>query len=150
MTGDGPEERTIRRLAGRYRLKKKLYLAGFVPDVRPWMELSDIVVVTSSAGLRLVAVEAQAIGKPIVAPADAGLREMVIDGETALLCPPGDVQAFCHAIERLAGSESMRKSFGERARPFVENRQSGGATIESYVKALTQRHEQEDARGTAT
>jgi glycosyltransferase involved in cell wall biosynthesis/GT2 family glycosyltransferase len=150
MIGDGAEERAIRRLVGRHRLKKKLYLAGFVPDVRPLMELSDIVVVTSSAGLRLVALEAQALGKPLVAPADAGMREMVIDGETALLCPPGDLKAFCRAIERLAGSESMRKSCGEQARQFVENRQSSGAMIGSYVTALTQRRQQEDAQGTGT
>jgi glycosyltransferase involved in cell wall biosynthesis/SAM-dependent methyltransferase len=137
MTGEGPEWQKIQKLANRGGLHDKLYMPGFVQDVRPLMELSGMVVLTSSVdGMPLVVLEAQALGKPVVASAVGSLPEMVIDGETGYLCPPGNVQAFCDAIEKLAGSEALRRDFGERARKFVLERYSSAAMVDAYVAAL--------------
>jgi O-antigen biosynthesis protein len=137
MTGEGPEWKSVRRRAGGRRLKHSIHLPGFVDDPRPLMQLTDIVVLTSSVdGMPLVILEAGALGRPVVASAVGSLPEMVLDGETGFLCPPGDVDAFCRAIEQLVDSESLRRRFGERARQYVRERFDREAMIESYAAIL--------------
>jgi glycosyltransferase involved in cell wall biosynthesis len=50
------------------------------------------------------------------------LREVLRDGENALLVPPGDIEAWCRAIERLASGEDVRAKLGARAyEDFIGN-----------------------------
>ncbi len=48
--------------------------------------------------LGIAAVEAQASGRPVLAAAGGGVRETVVDGETGVLVPPGDVDALAEAM----------------------------------------------------
>jgi glycosyltransferase involved in cell wall biosynthesis len=70
----------------------------------------------------IVALEAAAAGKPAVVSAIGGLRDVVVDGETGFLCPPGGVEALRTALERLCGDPGLRERMGqnalERARLF--------------------------------
>ena len=70
-----------------------------------------------------VAMEAMACGKPVVASAVGGLRDVVVDGETGLLVPPGDVQALHEALRTLLSNPSLRAQMGaagrQRARLFT-------------------------------
>ena len=70
MTGEGPEREQIIRMREEYRLGSRLYAAGFVQSVAPFMRAADIVVVPSLLdGMPLVILEAQAYEKPVVASA---------------------------------------------------------------------------------
>lgn len=137
MTGEGPEWPAVQRLAAKYGLGGRLFLPGFVDDPRPLMELSDIVVLTSSLdGMPLVVLDAQALGKPVVVSAVGSLPDIVADGRTGFLCPSGDVDAFCRAIEQLADSETLRREMGGEARDFVQETYAAEAMVEGYVSAL--------------
>lgn len=74
-------------------------------------------------GLGQVAIEAMACCKPVVASAIGGLREVVIDGETGLLVPAGDVSALREALRELLLDPSRREQMGiigrKRARLFT-------------------------------
>ncbi len=63
-----------------------------------------------------VVMEAMAVGKPVVAYANGGVPEMVIDGETGILCPPGDVAGLTSAILQLTKDEGLRGRFGVAGR----------------------------------
>jgi glycosyltransferase involved in cell wall biosynthesis len=63
----------------------------------------------------LVALEAAAAGKPVVASDTGGLRDTVIDGETGLLVPPGDRRALVGALARLIAERDLRERMGEAA-----------------------------------
>jgi glycosyltransferase involved in cell wall biosynthesis len=63
--------------------------------------------------------EAQAAGLPVVAQDIAGVPEVVRDGRTGLLTPPGDVAAFASAIERLLTHSDERTAMAEAARRFI-------------------------------
>ena len=64
----------------------------------------------------LVTFEAMACGRPVVASATGGLPEVVIDGETGLLVPAGDVDALRDALRALLSDPVLRRRLGEAAR----------------------------------
>lgn len=64
----------------------------------------------------LVALEAAAAGKPIVATAMGGLRDIVVDGETGLLVPPDDREALAAALRRLISDGELRERLGAAAK----------------------------------
>lgn len=70
----------------------------------------------------LVALEAAAAGKPIVASDIGGLRDIVVNGETGLMVPAEDRPALVAAMQRLISDAGLRKRLGaaarERARTF--------------------------------
>jgi glycosyltransferase involved in cell wall biosynthesis len=60
-----------------------------------------------------VAMEAMAVGKPLVASRIGGLTDLVADGETGLLVPPGDAEALRRALERLLADPELRARMGQ-------------------------------------
>lgn len=67
----------------------------------------------------IVAIEAAVAGKPVVASAIGGLRDIVVDGESGLLVPPGDREALRAALARMIGDAEMRSRMGRAARSRV-------------------------------
>jgi glycosyltransferase involved in cell wall biosynthesis len=70
-------------------------------------------------GPGFVYLEAMACGLPAIACAGSGAAEVVRDGETGLLVPPGDVEALTQALRRLLSDANERESMGRRAREYV-------------------------------
>lgn len=70
----------------------------------------------------IVALEAAAAGKAAIVSAIGGLKDVVVDGETGLLCAPGDVEGLRRALARLCEDPALRERLGqnalERARLF--------------------------------
>lgn len=69
----------------------------------------------------LVAIEAMAYGRPVVASRTGGLAEIVVDGETGRLVPPGDPQALAQALEELLGDPRRALWMGEAGRLRFES-----------------------------
>jgi type III pantothenate kinase len=68
----------------------------------------------------LVFAEAMAMGKPVVALASGGALEVVADGETGLLSPPGDAAALAANISLLLADPERRDRMGRAGRDRVE------------------------------
>jgi len=66
-----------------------------------------------------VVIEAMAAGRPVVAYAMGGPKEIVVDGETGLLVPPGDYEALGRATLALLRDPDRRRELGEAARARV-------------------------------
>ncbi|HEU5105436.1 MAG TPA: glycosyltransferase family 4 protein [Solirubrobacterales bacterium] len=81
----------------------------------------------------LVALEAAAAGKPIVASDIGGLRDIVVDGETGLMVAPEDRPALVAAMRRLLADEELRQRLGAAARERA--RQFSPATIVPQFEA---------------
>jgi glycosyltransferase involved in cell wall biosynthesis len=64
--------------------------------------------------------EAMAVGRPIVTADTPAIREVLTDGEDALLVPPGEAAALADALVRLAGDDGLRSRLGENARRRFE------------------------------
>lgn len=63
----------------------------------------------------LVALESAAAGKPVIASDIGGLRDVLVDGETGLLIPPGSHHALATAMRRLLDDEGLRERMGAAA-----------------------------------
>ena len=118
--------------------------AGFVPpgELGPYYERASVVVCPSHReGYGVVAREAMAYGRPVVASAVGGLVDAVEDEVTGLLVPPGDADALCGALERLLEDVELRLRLGDAARARAAERWSWEiatrATLEAYRTALT-------------
>jgi glycosyltransferase involved in cell wall biosynthesis len=87
----------------------------------------------------LVAVEGMAAGRPVVASAVGGLRDIIADGETGLLVPPGDVEALAHALETLLDNPARCTAMGAAGRARVEEHYTWPGIIERHYLPLMER-----------
>jgi glycosyltransferase involved in cell wall biosynthesis len=76
--------------------------------------------------------EAAAAGLPAVGTALNAIPEIVADGETGLLVPPGDVAALARGLDALVGSPALRARMGAAARRRIER----GGSLAAYGGAL--------------
>jgi len=137
MTGDGPLRSAILNLIERYSLQNRIYAPGFVEDVGTLMELSDVVVVPSRLdGMPLVVLEAQALGKPVVASAVGSIPEMITDNESGFLCKPEDGKAFAQRILELLSSPQRCREIGAAAQKAVRQRHDQEIMMGAYMRAF--------------
>jgi glycosyltransferase involved in cell wall biosynthesis len=80
-----------------------------------WNSLNIAVVPSLHEAFGLVALEAMACGIPVIAAAVGGLKEIVQDGESGLLVPPGDAAALAQALTALLANEPLRRRLGQGA-----------------------------------
>lgn len=116
VAGDGPEAEALRRRAEPTGL---FTLLGMVDDVAPLLAGADVVVVPSKAeGIPLIALEAMAVGRPVVC-ARAGAAPEAVDD---ILIDPGPSEAarFAAAIHELLNHPERRREMGARGRLKVE------------------------------
>lgn len=118
------------RLAGgeRARLKERVRDSGLADRVRflgavshdrvaDYFALADVCVVPSrTESFGLVALEAQAMGTPVVAAAVGGLTEIVVDGVTGILVRDRDPRRYAEAIATVLADPARREAMGEAAR----------------------------------
>jgi glycosyltransferase involved in cell wall biosynthesis len=111
---------------------------GFVPpdELGPYYERAALVCVPSRReGYGVVAREAMAWGRPVVATAVGGLRDAVEDGVTGLLVPQRDPAALRSALERVLGDAGLRAELGANARRRAEEDYSWVAATDSLLAA---------------
>lgn len=116
---------------------------GFVPHagLGPFYARAAVVAVPSlREGYGMACAEAMAYGRPVVATAVGGLLDLVEDGVTGLLVPPGDVPALRAAFERLLDDPELRARLGAaaraRAREGLSRSRAAEATISAYREAV--------------
>lgn len=127
--GAYPDE--LRRLARELGLADAVHFTGHRHDVHDWQDALDVVVHGSHAEpFGLVVLEAMALAKPLVAAAEGGPSEIVEDGRSGLLVPPGDPVALAGALARILDDDALaaRLAAGaaDRARAFTEERTAAG------------------------
>jgi len=84
----------------------------------------------------IVAVEAMAAGKPVIASRIGGLKDIVVDGVTGFLVEPGDVKQLAEKIELLMDNPDLYKKMGKAARKRVEELYSWPDIIQRYYLPL--------------
>jgi glycosyltransferase involved in cell wall biosynthesis len=124
------------RIVGDGPLRAQVPSAGFVApaELGPWFERAAVVAAPSHReGYGVVAREAMAWGRPVVASAVGGLLDAVDDEVNGLRVPPGDVAALRAALERLLGDADMRARLGAAAREKAQREYSFDAAASALV-----------------
>lgn len=125
LVGDGPLRADLERQIADLGLDSRFLITGYRPDAARFLGAMDVFVFPSlweSWGLS--AVEAMAAGIPVVATDVEGPRSFLKDGATALLVPPRAPAALAQAVVRLWSDPALRRSLGQQARSFAEERLS--------------------------
>jgi glycosyltransferase involved in cell wall biosynthesis len=119
LVGDGPDRAAVEKEVRRLELES-VRLLGQRNDVAELLRTAAIFVLsTRSEGLPLSILEAMAVGLPVIASNVGGVPELVVDGETGVLVPPGDPHSLAGAIERLLGNPALLRQLGEAGRARV-------------------------------
>lgn len=113
--------RDLERMVEQYKLQGHVRMAGTCKDMRDAYNAATVVVspAIEPEAFGRVPVEAQAMGKPVIATAHGGAMETVVTGETGTgwLVPPGDAAALSRAIEQalhLTADDKVALAFNAR------------------------------------
>lgn len=133
-SGDAAYEARLRAMVEVLGLERRVHFAGFQKSVFPCLAAMDLYVHPAlMEGFGIAVLEAMAMRKPVVATATGGLPEIVQDGETGMLVPPGDAGALARAVSSLLQDPGRRKQFGEAGRARV----AAQFTAEAMMDRLT-------------
>ncbi|MCR9126517.1 MAG: glycosyltransferase family 4 protein [Rhodobacteraceae bacterium] len=122
LIGDGPERASLERQCARMGLSAHVTFAGYrsQAEVATALSETDIFVLPSFAeGVPVVLMEAMAAQVPVVTTRIAGVPELVQDGVSGLLVPPGAVAPLGEALRALLADADRRRAMGASGREKV-------------------------------
>lgn len=144
IAGVGKYEEEFRRLLGD---APRVHWLGFRRDVAAVMKALDLVVVPSwREPFGIVALEAMAAGRPVLATRAGGLAEVVADGETGRLVPPRDAEALATALDELASDPELGRRLGRAGRERVRERFSEERMVDAYETLLADELDRAETR----
>ncbi len=127
IAGSGPEEHSLRQLAGSLNLSRRLTFVDGGVSMQGYLPAIDIFCLPSlQQGLGVMMLEAMALGRPVIASGVGGVTSVIEDRVTGLIVPPSDSVSLSERILELlrqrdfarqlaaAGQELMRTKFSEQ------------------------------------
>jgi glycosyltransferase involved in cell wall biosynthesis len=121
LYGAGPDELTLRRLAGMFQLKN-VNFRGHVNDIEAIWEQNHLLVLASRyEGLPLALVEAMWCGRPAIVTDVGGNAELCVDDETGFVAPAATMPSLTHTLQRAWDRRKEWLRLGQAARARVEN-----------------------------
>lgn len=120
LVGAGPEEENIKSLAKEYGLESRLVFPGLQTDTVSFFSAMDIFMMSSSfEGLPVALLEAMSMECAIVSTAAGGVKEVVINGESGLLCEVDDHKSLADLCLKLIQDPVLLKGLQKAARARV-------------------------------
>jgi glycosyltransferase involved in cell wall biosynthesis len=140
VAGDGPARPAVEEALGRFADGRVQFLGLLDAEALPPLyAASDLFVwpaLREAYGMAFL--EAQAAGLPVVGGADGGVAEVVYDGETGRLTPPGNARAFAAALKSLLDDAPARRRLSETARRYMAENHDLSRAAKTLDRALAQ------------
>lgn len=134
IVGDGPMRSALEARARKCGVAEDVVIAGFQGDIRPHVAACDVMALCSlTEAFSLAALEAMAMGKPVVHAEVGGAAEMISGGHNGILFPVGDTEAFAAALATLADRSACER-MGGNARRVVEALFSEATMVDRYER----------------
>jgi len=137
LIGGNGDIGSLHEAAERLGISRYVHYLGWITGSKKEeiLRISDIFVLPSyGEGMPMSILEAMSYGIPVVSTPVGGIPEVVEDGKTGLLVPPGNVDRLAEALKYLIENEDIRSEFGRAARKKVEAK----FTIEKMTERLDQ------------
>lgn len=130
--GDGDERSALEAQVERLGLHGRIIFAGFRTDVLPYYAALDVVVLPSIAGegLPRALLEGGLLRRPCIGTRLSGVPEIIRDGETGFVVPPGDAAGLAERLDTLLADAALRERMGAAAHEFV----AATFTVEAMVR----------------
>lgn len=144
VAGSGPSESALRDLAASHGVAERVRFLGWQAGVDRLLASWDLLVIPSlEEGFPLSVLEAMAAARPVVASRVGGLPELVVDGVTGKLIPPGDDEALVQCLAELAGDRQRLALMGvegwNRVRSHFSAELMARRTTQLYDRLLDHR-----------
>jgi glycosyltransferase involved in cell wall biosynthesis len=118
IVGYGPLYEYANRLVQDLNLREVVTMVGKQSDVRKFLWDSDISIGTR--GSYITTLEAWAAGMPVIAPNFGIMKEIISDGDTGLLVPPGNIDELASAMINLVKNKDLRSTIVANATKALE------------------------------
>ena len=139
IVGEGVGEDDVRRRVEALGLSRHVVMTGFRRDIPEVMAALDVLTLPSirSEAISQVVPQALAVGTPVVASTVGGSPEIVRDGETGRLVPPGDARALARAILKMLADPAAARAMARAGGDMVRAR----LTVDASMQATTREYE---------
>lgn len=134
LIGDGPTRRDVEREIERLGLQDDVRITGYIADVRDAIVACDLIALVSTAveTFSIAALEAMALGRPLVMSRTGGAAEQVVEGVNGRLFEPGDVAALAECLESMSDRSGLA-SMGTASRKRVETLFAQREMVDRYA-----------------
>lgn len=133
IAGEGPLRAALESQISAHGLADHVRLLGHVPDIERFYAALDVFVLCSrSEGMPNTILEAMAAGVSVIATRVGGADELVVDGTTGFLIPPGRPDSLASSLETLARNQQQRVALGAAGRSRAVQEFSVGGMLDSY------------------
>jgi glycosyltransferase involved in cell wall biosynthesis len=119
--------------------RERIHVAGFRMDAPNLIGACDLFVMPTvrNEGLSKAVIEAMCVGVPCIVTGVGGMPELIVDGQTGRIVPPGDPQALADAIGGYAGAPDIRAEHGRNGLRRVQERFAFTRMVDEYVRLYT-------------
>jgi glycogen(starch) synthase len=145
LVGKGSQLGMLQELAARLRVSRAVEFTGWLTEdgLRSIAAAADVAVIPSVyEPFGLVALEAAALGTPLVVSDTGGLAEIVVNGETGLTFPPLDAAALADAVTAMLRDEVLSRRVVREARDVLAHDYAwpsiAATTVATYERAIVE------------
>ena len=139
IIGEGVEESRLRLAVQSKGLTERVFWLGLRSDIPHLLSLADVLVLSSSPVVEtfpLCVLEAMAASLPVISTRVGSLGEMVVEGESGFLTPPGDAEALARALETVLNSPERALAMGVAGRQRVLRNFNRRSMVEKTARLL--------------
>lgn len=143
MVGEGPEREKLTRQARGLGVEENFIFTGFRKDVSRLLSSADLLVMPSTnEGFGISIVEAMALSIPVVGTRVGGVMEVMKDGVTGLLVPPGDPGAIAGACIDILKRPDRARAIGQAGRERAKRLFDTGESIRNFRELYREIYEE--------
>jgi glycosyltransferase involved in cell wall biosynthesis len=135
IAGDGPTRAAIAERAKQLGIEERVVLPGMLPhgQALALLQSAQIALLPSrEENFSIFALEAAALGTPLIASDTGGLPELISDGDNGITVKVGEVTELAAAIKKLAGDRKLREKIARNAQVNAEQ----NYTLDSYTERM--------------
>lgn len=139
LFGDGPSRAQLEQLVTELSLEDSVTFHGWIEhkEIPKALESLDIFLLTSiTESFGVSAIEAMAVGLPVVATKTPGFSEVILDGVTGSLVSVHDFKALSIEISRLLDNEVLYQAYSQAGRARVEEKYNWADNVKQFVEIL--------------